>query len=62
MIMNPTIISNEMSVVRDPMENEMKAAMDKTLPVQQQNGGSRYNILLVINSLLWVAYFLGWLE
>lgn len=61
MIMNPTLIASAPKTYT-PTDEALDAAIDATEQVTARDYPKMYKLLIVVNTICWVAYLMGWLR
>lgn len=61
MIMNPTLIASAPQTYT-PTDRDLDAAIDATEQVTARDYPKMYKLLIVANTIMWIAYFVGWLK
>ena len=61
MILNPNLVASA-PMSYTPSDASLDAAEDATQPVSVRDYPQAFKLLILLNSLAWVAYFMGWFE
>ena len=62
MILNPTLTGETPSQTYTPTDAALASAEEMAEPVTQRDYPRIYKLMILANTVLWVAYFMGWLK
>ena len=61
-IFNPALIGETVSKTYTPTDAALASAEEMVEPVTQRDYPKMYKALVLVNTALWVSYFMGWLK
>ena len=61
-ILNPTLTGETLSPTYTPTVAALAAAEEMAEPVTVRDYPRMYKYMIIANTILWVAYFMGWLK